>query len=55
MPSRPILVRVVLLAVLLAGLVALADGITRRQLNQAVMASQNDGGRVVARVAGVAD
>lgn len=35
MPSRPILVRVALLTGLLVGLVALADGVVRQQLEQA--------------------
>jgi hypothetical protein len=35
MPSRPILVRVALLTGLLVGLVAFADGVVRRQLEQA--------------------
>jgi hypothetical protein len=55
MPSRPILVRVALLAVLLAGLVALADGAIRLQLDKAVQAAQSSGARVTVRIAGAAD
>jgi hypothetical protein len=36
MPARSIFVRVALLAVLLAGLVTLADGIARYELQQAI-------------------
>lgn len=35
MPSRPIFLRVILVAELLAGLVALADGIVRQELQRA--------------------
>jgi hypothetical protein len=35
MPSRPILVRVAFAVVLMAALVALADGVVRQQLRQA--------------------
>ncbi|MGH1571068.1 hypothetical protein ACRAWG_10690 [Methylobacterium sp. P31] len=55
MLNRSILVRGAFIGLLLAGLVALADGITRLQLDQAVTASQNDGGRMVVRVAGAVD
>jgi hypothetical protein len=37
MPSRSILVRVALLTGLLVGLVALADGVVRKQLEQATV------------------
>ena len=37
MPSRPILVRVALLTGLLVGLVALADGVVRKQFEQATV------------------
>lgn len=36
MPSRPILVRVALLTWLLGGLVVLADGVARHQLQRAI-------------------
>jgi hypothetical protein len=36
MPTRPIFVRVALVAVLLASLVALADGVARHELRQAI-------------------
>lgn len=39
MPSRPTLVRVALMVVLLAGLVALADGIVQHELRQATSAT----------------
>lgn len=50
--NRSMLVRGAIIGLLLAGLVALADGGARLQLAQAVKASRNDGGRVVAHVAG---
>ncbi len=40
--------RVVMLVLMLAGLVVLADGVARAELARAVEASLNDGGRLVA-------
>lgn len=39
MPSRPILVRVALAVVLMAALVALADGVAQHELRQAASAT----------------
>jgi hypothetical protein len=55
MPTRSILVRVALLAVLLAGLVTLADGIAGYELQQAIGGTSVADASVDAQPAGTSD
>jgi hypothetical protein len=55
MPITPVLVRVALLAVLLAGLVVLADGIARYELQQATGGTAVADAMTVAQPAGTSD
>jgi len=55
MLNQSILVRGALIGLILAGLLALADGIARTELARAVDASQGDSARLIVRVAGAAD
>jgi hypothetical protein len=55
MPARSTLVRVALLAVLLAGLVTLADGIARYELQQAIGGTSVADASVDAQPAGTSD
>lgn len=55
MPSTSILVRCAFVALMLAGLVAVADSMARAQLTDAVKASSGRSARVVVYVADAAD
>jgi hypothetical protein len=47
--------RFVIVGLMLVGLAVLADGIARTELTRAVNASQDQGPRLIVRVAGAAD